>query len=151
LSLGDPAQVGATRQLVNLALERRALCLELDTLPVQLPELHRMRYAIPASPDDSRRNQDESDQHRGSDRSTTWPRYVGATSNHAARSHTRSFALRDRGFRASSSALAITGRRVTTVPNGCRAQVQIGWRGGQRQTTLHSRKVVLTSRSSPEW
>ena len=45
-----------------------------------------------------------------------------------------------------------TARRVSISPSArSPPQVHTGWRGGQMQAVLHSRKACFTSRSSPEW
>ena len=63
----------------------------------------------------------------------------------------RSLALRARGFAASSSAVAVTGRPVRILSSGTLPHWHTGNPLGQTQPSAWERKLFLTIRSSREW
>src|SRR6266508_4757271 len=66
-------------------------------------------------------------------------------------STTRSFALRDRGFRFTSSSEAVTGRPVRMFTISFAPHAHTGKPGGHVHSPFNRRKARLTMRSSSEW
>ena len=141
--LGDRLQPRSARRITNRRLQSNALRLERVELPLTLSNVGLLHDAVSSPCYDACRDQDETNQHEGDDRSPA--------RGYAALRHARSRALRARGFLTTSSSDAVTARRVIVVPSGRPRQVQTGCFGGQIQAALHPRIACLTILSSPEW
>lgn len=141
--LGDRLQPRPAGSITNRRFEFDALRLERVELSLTLPDFDLLHDAVSSPCYDACRHQDETNQHERNERPPA--------GGYAAFRHARSRALRARGFRATSSSEAVIARLVIVVPSGRPRQVHTGCFGGQMQAALHSRKVFLTIRSSPEW
>jgi hypothetical protein len=76
---------------------------------LEIPEYSRLREPLGPPPDDARGHEDETNEH---DREEP-----AAPRAYAAFRHARSFALRERGLRAISSAVGVIALRITSCPS----------------------------------
>src|SRR5215510_5519437 len=140
--LGDGLKFRSARVITNRRLEldplggeRIATTLKIEQFPLVLNSRH-------PTCNDACRRENEPDEDEGDHRPPA--------GGYLALCHARRRALRARGLSRTSSADAMTARRVIVTPNGRPRHVQIGCFGGQIQAALHSRNAFFTRRSSPE-
>src|SRR5919206_2363636 len=118
----DRLQPAAAGRVANRALELDRRGHERLPPSLEVAQDPRVREAVAPPPDDARGYEDETnEQHRGE---------AAAPPPYSPFRHARSLALRERGLRASSSAVGVTAFRVISLPSGLPRQVQTGWGGG---------------------
>src|SRR6185312_10957531 len=117
LALDEGDEALATGQLMETALQRRALGQELHPLSIETSELDSACHPVPPPPDHGGGDGHEREEHERDPRATAaTARGFGATL-HGPRSHTRSLALLARTFRSISPASGTIGRRVIGAPS----------------------------------
>lgn len=109
LTFSDNAEPLPTRCVADLALQSRALALELVALSVEGREPLRLVDADRSPPHDGQCDENESSKDQRHQRSPS--------EGYAALRHARSLALRERGLEAVSGLPAITARFVTSLPS----------------------------------
>src|SRR5690242_5315226 len=117
----DRPEPSETRCRANLTFEPHALSLERVTLSFEIANLALHLQAANSSCYDARRHQDETNEHQRDETPRAYSTFC----------HARSFALRARGLRSTSSSEAVIARRVSVVPSGRPRHVQTGCFGGQ--------------------
>ena len=107
---GDRLERGTARGTAHLALQAEPLGHQRGAALIELPELGRSGDAEGPPQNDAYGDGEETEEHERE------PAAPASPPRYAARRHARSFALRARGFRATSSGVPTIARRVITSP-----------------------------------